>query len=332
MPKSLLDIVKKCDNFPYYADNPTTHNQYLLNYYAFRVADCAQTLGHVPKSIVEAFDFASTGWAVNHEKQELTLGQNVNNDKSTKERLTELMSTTLRQMTSMQQSHPLFAKLAQSWRNETFPITTTDANGSKPTLLEIERGASAIFGIPTSGVQVTCYIIHPTRGLLLWIGRRSRNKQTYPGMLDNTAAGGLETELAVCPREAAIREAVQEASLDEGFVRGNLEGGGAISYYHVKPFRHGDEETGLLQPEIEYVYGLELPLDMIPVPGDGEVEGFYLWTVDEVLQALKAGECKLNSAVAVIDFLVRRGVITAENERDYGEIVSRLHRRLEIGG
>ncbi|KAL4949894.1 thiamine pyrophosphokinase-related protein [Aspergillus filifer] len=330
MSKTLFDIVKECDSFPYYAANPTLYSNYLPDYYKFKVANYAQTLGHVPKSIVESFDFTSTGWTVDHESKDLTLGGNLHNDGTTEEKLTALISTTLKEMASST-AHPLFSKLAKSWRNETFPITVTGTDGAKATLLEIERSASALFGILTSGVQVTCYVTHPSRGLLLWIGRRSRAKQTYPGMLDNTAAGGLETELADRPLEAAIRETVQEASLDETFVRGNLKSGGAISYYHAKPFSHGDEELGLLQPEIEYVYSLELSPDMVPVPGDGEVEEFYLWTVNEVLAALKSGGFKLNSAVAIIDFLIRRGVITAENERDYGEIVSRLHRILEIG-
>jgi hypothetical protein len=50
--------------------------------------------------------------------------------------------------------------------------------------------------------------------------------------------------------------------------------------------------------------------------------------VEEVKTALLRGEFKLNSAIVVIDFFVRHGVITAENERDHVEIVCRLHRRL----
>ncbi|KAL4797810.1 hypothetical protein BDV19DRAFT_358034 [Aspergillus venezuelensis] len=329
MSKTLLDIVKECDNFPYCADNPTLYNDYLQDYFNFKAAKQSQTLGHIPNSVVEAFNFTNTGWAVDHDNHELTLGGHLNDDETTKDKLTALMSTTLKAMASST-AHPLFTKLAKSWRNETFPIRITKADGPKDILLDIERSASAIFGILTSGVQVTCYVNHPTRGLLLWIGRRSRTKQTYPGMLDNTAAGGLETELSNRPKEAAIRETVQEASLEETFVRENLHGGGAISYYHVKPFQHGNEELRLLQPEIEYVYDLELAADMVPVPGDGEVEAFYLCTINEVMAALRSGEFKLNSAVAVIDFLIRRNVITTENEEYYEEVVRRLNRKLEI--
>ncbi|KAL4912235.1 hypothetical protein BDW62DRAFT_206658 [Aspergillus aurantiobrunneus] len=316
MSQTLLDIVKDCDNFPYYTDNPALYTTFLQNYYyAFKVSRCSRVLGHVPKSIVQAFEFPATAWEINHETQELIL-----------ERLTTLMSNTLHEMTRLPHAHPLFSKLKQNWRNETFPIRDPDGSGS--ILLEIERSASALFEILTAGVQLTCFVDDPQRGLLLWIARRSRTKQTYPGMLDNSAAGGLETGLARRPVEGVVREAVEETSLDQGYVRKRVKGAGALSYYYVKG--GGDSGAGLLQPEVEYLYELELDPGVIPVPGDGEVEGFYLWGVEEVKVALGRGEFKLSSAIAIIDFFVRHGVVTPENERDYFEIITRLHRRLEF--
>jgi isopentenyldiphosphate isomerase len=294
------------------------------------VSDCPHVLGHVLKDIVHAFDFSSAGWAVNHQTQELILGASLNPTSATSGTwttgtLTFLMESTLHKMS--QSPHPQLSRLSRAWRNETFPILHPETG---KILLEIERSASALFGILTSGVQLTSFVDDPDRGLLLWIARRSLTKQTYPGLLDNTAAGGLETRFWDRPVEAVIREAVEEASLDEDLVRRGLRGGGAISYYHVKRPSEGCE-AGPLQPEVEYVYELRLDSSTMPVPGDGEVEGFYLWTVEEVMRALREGEFKLNSAVAVIAFLVRHGVVTAENEAGYLEIVSRLQRRLEVG-
>jgi hypothetical protein len=40
------------------------------------------------------------------------------------------------------------------------------------------------------------------------------------------------------------------------------------------------------------------------------------------------GEFKPSCAAVMMDFFVRHGFITAENEVDYVEIVSRLHRKL----
>ncbi|RDW79136.1 NUDIX hydrolase [Aspergillus mulundensis] len=329
MPKTLLDIVRECDNFPYQADNPEFYKATLAEYYAFKVAGSACTLGHVPHDIVSAFDFSSCGWAVDHDAQTVTLGHNQTIDKFNFDHekwssaLTATMSTTTAKMSKS--PHPALSKLSTTWRNETFPIANPVTGR---TMLEIERSASAIFGILTSGVQLTCYVEDPARGLLLWIARRSRTKQTYPGLLDNTAAGGLETRFSTCPLEAVVREAVEEASLDEEIVRRGIRPSIRISYYHAKAPRA--EGPGFLQPEVEGVYSLRLEPGVVPVPGDGEVEGFYLWSVEEVLGALRNREFKLNSAVAVIDFLVRRRVVTAENEAGYAEIVSRLHRRLDL--
>ncbi|KAL4811902.1 NUDIX hydrolase domain-like protein [Aspergillus spinulosporus] len=331
MPNSLLHIVRECDNFPYLTGDLALYKGTLQNYYAFKVSGCPHTLGHVPNDIMHAFDFSSSGWTVNHQTQELILGASLTPNSTTSscpgttETLTSLMESTLHRMS--QSPHPQLSRLSRSWRNETFPIRHP---GTKEILLEIERSASALFGILTSGVQLTCYVDDPDRGLLLWIARRSLTKQTYPGLLDNTAAGGLETRFLERPIEAVVREAVEEASLDEDLVRKALRGAGAISYYNVKNPSDGCK-TGFLQPEVEYVYELQLDSRTVPVPGDGEVEGFYLWTVEEVMRALREGEFKLNSAVAVIDFLVRHGVVTAENEAGYLEIVIRLHRRLEVG-
>ncbi len=42
------------------------------------------------------------------------------------------------------------------------------------------------------------------------------------------------------------------------------------------------------------------------------------------------GEFKPNCALVLLDFFVRHGIVTAENEPDYIDIVSRLHRRVEF--
>lgn len=57
-----------------------------------------------------------------------------------------------------------------------------------------------LFGIVTYGVHLTAYVeIGEERmreentkwGKMVWIPRRSSTKSTYPGMLDNTVAGGM---------------------------------------------------------------------------------------------------------------------------------------------
>ena len=192
-------------------------------------------------------------------------------------------------------------------------------------MVSMERAGSALFGINTYGVHMTAYVNTPQEGMKIWVPRRARNKQTYGGMLDNSVAGGLST--GEQPFECLVREAAEEASFSEQLVRSNAKPCGTVSYFHIRDARAGGE-AGLLQPECQYVYDMEIGEEVIPKPGDNEVEDFYLWSVGEVKRALAEGQFKPNCAVVLLDFFIRRGILTAENEKDYVEIVSRIHRKL----
>jgi hypothetical protein len=80
------------------------------------------------------------------------------------------------------------------------------------------------------------------------------------------------------------------------------------------------------------MYDLELPRDFTPTPCDTEVQNFRLWTMEEVLGAIRQGEFKPNCACACLHFMIRHNVLTPENEPDYLEIDQRLHRRIEYPG
>jgi 8-oxo-dGTP pyrophosphatase MutT (NUDIX family) len=178
---------------------------------------------------------------------------------------------------------------------------------------------------------MTCYTKSPSSsyGIKIWVPRRAKTKSTYAGMLDNTVAGGIATGEE--PFESLVREADEEASLPEALVREHAKACGTITYIYIREPRAGGE-NGLIQPECQYVFDLELPEDVVPKPNDSEVEEFYLWTVEEVQGALGRGEFKPNCSLLVLDFFVRWGILTEENERDYNEIKRRLHRELEFPG
>lgn len=71
---------------------------------------------------------------------------------------------------------------------------------------------------------------------------RSRSKQTWPGYLDNTVAGGIPCGLGAF--ESLVKESMEEASLAEDVVRTHARAAGTISYF----FR---TTAGWLQPEIQ---------------------------------------------------------------------------------
>ncbi len=133
------------------------------------------------------------------------------------------------------------------------------------------------------------------------------------------------------PFECLVRESSEEASLPEELVRKGATAEGILTYIYIRESRAGGE-NGMIQPECQFVYELELPADVIPKPNDSEVEQFYLWTVEEVQEHLTKGEFKPNCALIILDFFIRHGILTRENERDFEEITSRLHRQLEFPG
>jgi 8-oxo-dGTP pyrophosphatase MutT (NUDIX family) len=148
-------------------------------------------------------------------------------------------------------------------------------------------------------------------------------------MLDNTVAGGTAT--GEDPFESLVREADEEASLPEELVRQRTKQYGNVTYLYIREDRAGGE-SGMMQPECENAYDLELPSDVVPKPNDTEVEEFYLWTVEQVQEHLAKGQFKPNSACIILDFFIRHGILTPENEEHYEEIKSRLHRVLEFPG
>lgn len=213
-------------------------------------------------------------------------------------------------------------EVLKGWRNELYPIF--GPRNTLENIVSMERAGSALFGINSYGVHMTVYV-QTEEGMKIWVPRRARNKQTYGGYLDNTVAGGLST--GEKPFECMIRESAEEASFPEDLVRSKAKTCGTVSYIHIRDKRAGGE-TGLFQPECQHVYDMEVSADVVPKPNDNEVEEFYLWTIAEVQKALAEGNIKPNCALVLLDFFVRHGILTAENEPDYVEIVSRLHRKL----
>ena len=206
----------------------------------------------------------------------------------------------------------------RSWRDELYPVASLDRS------VTMERAGSPLFGIQTFGVHMTAFCRVPHQGMMLWVPCRAANK-TYGGMLDNSVAGGIAAGEE--PFESMLREAAEEASLPADAVKRSIRAAGTVSYFHVRDARAGGE-ISLLQPETQYVYDLELGAEVVLKPSDLEVQDFKLCTMGEVTQALRARKFKPNCALVLIDFLIRHGVITAQNEPRYLDIVPRLHRRL----
>ncbi|CAG8238571.1 unnamed protein product [Penicillium salamii] len=308
--RGILDVVRACDN---YSPQNSSHSSGAESKYAFKVNGSDALLGYITQSIVERIQW-SNSWSINHNEQSVTLFTPAT---ATIEDRSMAVEETLKENRKLAS-----VSLLQNWRNETFPVYGPEGH----ILLNIERCASALFGIVTYGVQLLCYVRHE-EGLRLWIGKRSPRKQTYPGMLDTTAAGGLGSR--TLPFDALVSEAYEEASLLEATVREKAKPMSELTYFHMRGDTAGGE-SGLFQPEVEYTYAMELNEDFIPRPRDSEVESFKLFTIDEALHSLKEGEFKPNSAIVIVKFLIQQGILTRANESDYDAILTHLHRKLEF--
>ncbi|EIW79655.1 hypothetical protein CONPUDRAFT_106295 [Coniophora puteana RWD-64-598 SS2] len=192
---------------------------------------------------------------------------------------------------------------------------------------EMERAAAALFGVVTYGVHMTVYEEGKDGGeVMTWIPTRAKTKQTWPGYLDNTVAGGIPSGMPIF--ESIVKESMEEASIEESVIRKYARSVGSTSYFHRTT-------KGWLQPEVEYVYDLRIPADIEdktpfkPKPLDGEVESFDLLPLSEVVIRMKQGLFKANCAVVLIDFMIRHGYLNPDNEPRLMEILPRLHGKFD---
>lgn len=211
--------------------------------------------------------------------------------------------------------------LAHGWRDELYVVYSPR---TQPYAL-IERAFSCLLGVVTYGVHVNGYVAAENSSsgeIKMWVPRRLPTKQTYPGKLDNTIAGGLAYPHGLWAN--VVKECYEEGGLSAEFVEQNARSAGVVSYL-CQPYG----PLGHAQPEMEYIYDLEFPLETehVPHPVDGEAEHFTLMLLSEVCDRVRAGEFKPNCALIMVDFMIRHGVVTPENEPNYAEIVSRMHRR-----
>lgn len=199
----------------------------------------------------------------------------------------------------------------RGWRDEFYPIAT---DWGAEALLQMERSAVPFFGASSYGVHLNGYVRDGDR-ILMWIGRRARDKHTYPGLLDNMVAGGQPIGMSL--RENLAKECGEEASVPPALADKAIAVG-AISYRHLSADGY--------KPDVQFCFDLELPKDFEPHNTDGEIESFELMPIERVADIVaETHDFKFNCNLVVIDFLVRHGVLDPARP-DYLPIVRGLHR------
>jgi 8-oxo-dGTP pyrophosphatase MutT (NUDIX family) len=196
-------------------------------------------------------------------------------------------------------------------RDEAYPVLLRW--GEAP-LFQIERAAAPHFGIRSYGVHMTGYVRTPD-GPAVWVARRARTKPTYPGMLDNTVAGGQPVGMGL--HDNMVKECREEAGIPAELAR-RAVCTGAITYKM-------DAEDGL-KPDVQFCFDLELPADFVPRNTDGEIDAFFLWPWRKAAETVgETREFKFNCNLVLIDFFVRHGLVDP-GRADYLDIVAGLRR------
>lgn len=195
------------------------------------------------------------------------------------------------------------------WRDEAWPVK---ADFDAPAALVVERAAGALFGVRAYG----CHVNGIVDGNKLWVAKRAKTKQTFPGKLDHIVAGGMAH--GEKPGENVVRECGEEASVPPDLASA-ARPAGFIEYCQA------DESGWGVTRDVIFCYDLEMPATFVPSSNDGEVESFALWDIRDVIASLVADndDWKPNVAVVIIDMLVRRGLIAPENV-GYVELVRSL--------
>jgi len=319
-PKSFLDLVNIIDKYAFWISSHYCHPDLTFNsvpdnfdfstLWQLLLPSDSRPHGIMDPSIVSQMPWTAD-FTLDHEKRIVQLGTPTTASKDQVEptKLSQAFQATIKAAIDLRR-FSILTKHSEMYR----------LMGSS-NFVTLERFAAPLFGIAGRGAHMTAFVRTST-GLKIWVPRRAKHLVTYPGMLDTTVAGGVKADQS--PMECIVAEANEEASLPTSFVQENALPVGAITHC-LKSKR-----SGLFSIAVLYMYDIELPETMIPAPGDDEVEGFELMTVKEVKNAMFKQELKPNSSLVMMDFFIRHGIMSEENEPGYAEISARLRRRLPV--
>ena len=196
-------------------------------------------------------------------------------------------------------------------RNELYDVAPSVRT---PALFLMERAAVSFFGIAACGVHLNGYV-RKNDNIFLWTGKRASDRKIEPGKLDNVVAGGQPTGLSL--RDNLLKEAAEEAAMPRTLAI-RARPAGMVRYCL-------DTGTGLRRDTL-FCYDLDLSEGFVPHNTDGETESFHLLPVEEICRLMReTNDFKFNVPLVIIDFLIRHGHLSADNEPDYAALCAGLH-------
>lgn len=166
---------------------------------------------------------------------------------------------------------PILERLSK----ENFPLY--DSN--RQHVLDMDGAGLDLFGIANFSVHLIAWV-DTDDGIRYWVPRRA-GCMSYPNMLDNTVGGSLRTGEA--PIDCIVRECEEEICLDPDYTRQHIRACGTASYQMAV----NDRSSPSCQLQTQYLYEMELPGDMVPKLGDGEVAKLAVMTIEDVRNSMR---------------------------------------------
>ncbi len=210
---------------------------------------------------------------------------------------------------------PLFLQCHQegiidTWVNELYSVVQ---NYDEEPRMFVERAATPYLGVKGYGVHING-LVKKESGAHVWVGVRTRNREFWPGKLDQIVAGGQPAGIGLM--DNVIKESAEEANIPRHL---------AEQAEYIVALSYCSEGRRGISPDTIYTYDLWLPEDFIPENTDGEVEEFHLLSLEELVDKVENTEnFKDNCNLVNIDLLIRQGVISRQHP-DYAKIVELLY-------
>ncbi|KAK4182487.1 NUDIX hydrolase domain-like protein [Podospora australis] len=315
-PYSNLELVNLVDTWP--SPSSPSYVTHLERYYTLQISPFPEPVGYLASHFVSRLPLTEKYWTINPTARTIT----ITSPKETFESRSDVLNTTLR---AGHEAYPTNnIRSLKNWSNELFPLLYPL---TREVILELDGCGVDMLGI----INESVFLVASTLGSSpetrkVWVARRAMWKAAWPGMLDCTAGGGLASNET--PLDGIVREAWEEVRLDRAYIREHAK------YVGENRLQLCETEVGEegCQMQAQHLFEVELPENMIPEIGDGEVMGVCLLGVDDLKQKMREGEVKPASCMVWLDWMIRHGYLTEDNERDLEEIKRRLKREFTMVG
>lgn len=187
--------------------------------------------------------------------------------------------------------------LLHGWRDEKFDV----CDDAGKVLFALERAAFRPFGIMSQAVHLNG-LVQTDGGWHFWIGRRSPHKAVDPDKLDNLVGGGIAS--GETPFEAVCRESEEEAGLMPPALAALSP---AARIHSLRPVSRG------IHNEILHIFDIILPETVRPENQDGEVAGFELMNVSQIIKTMLSQTMMHDAQLVTLEALKRYGALDRQH-------------------